>query len=108
MATAGAKDRQPYPSSPKSSSPRSQPPRRGCPATWDRRVFIVQIWYAGTDHASSGVVAQSRILWDRKIDGGFPEAKGLKRRVRDVIDPRATWAHVDRGHSSLLNLTTPA
>jgi selenoprotein W-related protein len=31
-------------------------------------------------------------IWERKADGGFPEAKVLKQRVRDQIDPSATWA----------------
>lgn len=26
-------------------------------------------------------------IWERKVDGGFPEAKILKQRVRDQIDP---------------------
>lgn len=29
-------------------------------------------------------------VWERKADGGFPEAKALKQRVRDRIDPHAT------------------
>ncbi|KAK0738504.1 Rdx family-domain-containing protein [Schizothecium vesticola] len=35
-------------------------------------------------------------LWDRKSDGGFPETKELKRRVRDVIQPGRSLGHVDR------------
>ncbi|PSS00976.1 Rdx type Seleno protein, partial [Coniella lustricola] len=38
----------------------------------------------------------SCVLWDRKIDGGFPETKELKRRVRDVIEPGRDLGHVDR------------
>ncbi|CAN8097512.1 unnamed protein product [Discula destructiva] len=38
------------------------------------------------------------ILWDRKTDGGFPETKELKRRVRDVIEPGRNLGHVDRDH----------
>lgn len=38
----------------------------------------------------------SRVLWDRKADGGFPETKELKRRVRDVIEPGRDLGHVDR------------
>ncbi|PSL18374.1 SelT/SelW/SelH family protein [Shimia abyssi] len=36
------------------------------------------------------------LVWERKRDGGFPEAKELKRRVRDVIDPEKDLGHVDR------------
>ncbi|KAH6625033.1 Rdx family-domain-containing protein [Chaetomium sp. MPI-SDFR-AT-0129] len=39
---------------------------------------------------------QKTVLWDRKIDGGFPETKELKRRVRDVIQPGRDLGHVDR------------
>lgn len=35
-------------------------------------------------------------LWERKVDGGFPEAKVLKQRVRDVIDPERSLGHSDR------------
>jgi hypothetical protein len=36
------------------------------------------------------------ILWDRKTDGGFPETKELKNRVRNVIEPGRDLGHVDR------------
>ncbi|KAK3357553.1 Rdx family-domain-containing protein [Lasiosphaeria hispida] len=39
---------------------------------------------------------QRRTLWDRRTDGGFPETKELKRRVRDVIQPERNLGHVDR------------
>lgn len=37
-------------------------------------------------------------MWNRKEDGGFPETKELKRRVRDVIEPGRDLGHVDRDH----------
>jgi predicted Rdx family selenoprotein len=42
---------------------------------------------------------EHRTLWDRKVDGGFPETKELKRRVRDAIEPGRNLGHVDRDHS---------
>jgi selenoprotein W-related protein len=36
------------------------------------------------------------LIWDRKTDGGFPDAKVLKQRVRDRLDPRRDLGHVDR------------
>ncbi|KAL6859574.1 Rdx family domain-containing protein [Trichoderma novae-zelandiae] len=48
--------------------------------------------------SSSQLQVQSTILWDRKTDGGFPETKDLKRRVRDVIEPGRHLGHVDRDH----------
>lgn len=35
-------------------------------------------------------------IWERKADGGFPEAKVLKQRVRDQIDPQRDLGHNDR------------
>ncbi|MEX6502109.1 SelT/SelW/SelH family protein [Pseudomonas zhanjiangensis] len=35
-------------------------------------------------------------IWERKADGGFPEAKVLKQRVRDQIDPGRDLGHSDR------------
>ncbi|KAF2858545.1 hypothetical protein K470DRAFT_200149, partial [Piedraia hortae CBS 480.64] len=34
-------------------------------------------------------------LWDRKADGGFPEAKILKQRLRDRIEPARNLGHSD-------------
>ena len=36
------------------------------------------------------------LIWERKRDGGFPEAKELKQRVRDAIDPARDLGHIDR------------
>ncbi|MGL4996261.1 MAG: SelT/SelW/SelH family protein [Deefgea sp.] len=35
------------------------------------------------------------LLWDRKIDGGFPDAKVLKQRVRDCVAPDKPLGHSD-------------
>ena len=35
-------------------------------------------------------------LWERKRDGGFPDAKILKQRVRDRLDPGRDLGHLDR------------
>nr|WP_288466366.1 SelT/SelW/SelH family protein [uncultured Pseudomonas sp.] len=39
-------------------------------------------------------------IWERKADGGFPEAKVLKQRVRDQIDPARDLGHNDRPAAS--------
>ncbi|GHE53437.1 hypothetical protein GCM10019059_10700 [Camelimonas fluminis] len=36
------------------------------------------------------------LIWDRTVDGGFPDAKTLKQRVRDLIDPDRPLGHSDR------------
>ncbi|KAG7448979.1 uncharacterized protein BT62DRAFT_928982 [Guyanagaster necrorhizus] len=35
------------------------------------------------------------LLWDRKIEGGFPELKALKQRVRDRVQPGRSLGHSD-------------
>ena len=35
------------------------------------------------------------LLWCRKRDGGFPDVKALKQRVRDQIAPERDLGHVD-------------
>ncbi len=42
------------------------------------------------------VTLDGRTIWDRKEDGGFPEAKVLKQRVRDVAWPQRDLGHSDR------------
>jgi len=36
------------------------------------------------------------LIWERKRDGGFPDAARLKQLVRDVIDPKRSLGHSDR------------
>ncbi|WP_424977091.1 SelT/SelW/SelH family protein [Leisingera sp. S232] len=36
------------------------------------------------------------LIWERKRDGGFPDVKELKTRVRDRIDPDLNLGHLDR------------
>ena len=36
------------------------------------------------------------VIWDRKVDGGFPDSKELKKRVRDRLDPARDLGHIDR------------
>ena len=43
------------------------------------------------------VIASEQVVWDRKVDGGFPQPKELKQRVRDVIAPQKDLGHSDRG-----------
>ncbi|WP_252107267.1 MULTISPECIES: SelT/SelW/SelH family protein [unclassified Halomonas] len=36
------------------------------------------------------------LLWERKRDGGFPDSKELKKRVRDIVSPDQNLGHIDR------------
>ncbi|KAI0460676.1 hypothetical protein F5B21DRAFT_452838 [Xylaria acuta] len=70
-------------------------------------IFVVEIYYADpaastatatTTQADPSPMVQRRVLWDRRAEGGFPETKQLKRRVRDVIEPDRNLGHVDRDY----------
>lgn len=37
-----------------------------------------------------------RLIWSRQRDGGFPDIKQLKQRVRDEIAPERHLGHSDR------------
>lgn len=39
------------------------------------------------------VRVDGRVLWDRKVDAGFPQAAELKRRVRDEVAPGRPLGH---------------
>ncbi|KFY11353.1 hypothetical protein V491_07240 [Pseudogymnoascus sp. VKM F-3775] len=77
-------------------------------------VFNIEIFYTtapnSTTQAEMGTVTsvtvQSQILWDRKTEGGFPETKEIKRRVRDIIDPNRDLGHVD-GKKKPVSSETP-
>ncbi|TWG98007.1 selenoprotein W-related protein [Mesorhizobium sp. J18] len=42
------------------------------------------------------ITCNGELIWERKRDDGFPEAKVLKQRVRDIIDPERDLGHSDR------------
>ncbi|MET3661497.1 SelT/SelW/SelH family protein [Aquamicrobium ahrensii] len=42
------------------------------------------------------ITCQGELIWERKRDGGFPDAARLKQLVRDVIDPDRDLGHSDR------------
>ncbi len=42
------------------------------------------------------IAAGDTLIWERKRDGGFPDVKALKQRVRDLIDPERDLGHIDR------------
>ena len=50
-------------------------------------VFIIRVKGENTEDA---------ILWDRKTEGRFPEAKEIKQRLRDSIAPEKSLGHSDR------------
>ena len=49
----------------------------------------------GTGGAFS-VDVDGEVVWERVRDGGFPDAKVLKRLIRDRVVPERDLGHVDR------------
>ena len=42
------------------------------------------------------IEVDGELVWDRSRDGGFPDVKTLKRRIRDKAAPDRALGHVDR------------
>jgi selenoprotein W-related protein len=42
------------------------------------------------------ISCDGKIIWERKRDGGFPDAAKLKQLVRDIVDPERDLGHSDR------------
>jgi selenoprotein W-related protein len=42
------------------------------------------------------ITCDGALLWERVRDGGFPDVKALKGRVRDRLDPARDLGHLDR------------
>lgn len=49
------------------------------------------------DEQQQDLEVRTVLLWDRKAEGGFPETKVLKQRVRDHIEPKKDLGHSDVG-----------
>jgi selT/selW/selH-like putative selenoprotein len=62
-------------------------------------LFTVHLTYkpVGEESEGEGSDVQTRevLLWDRKAEGGFPETKILKQRVRNHIEPGKDLGHSD-------------
>jgi selenoprotein W-related protein len=43
----------------------------------------------------TGVEGEEQLVWNRAVEGRFPEAKELKQLVRDVIAPEQVLGHSD-------------
>ncbi|RVV98086.1 SelT/SelW/SelH family protein [Mesobaculum littorinae] len=42
------------------------------------------------------ITCDGAVIWERKADGGFPDAKTLKQRLRDHAWPERDLGHADR------------
>lgn len=41
-------------------------------------------------------VGKLELVWDRKLEGGFPEMKVLKQKIRDKVSPNKDLGHSDK------------
>lgn len=41
------------------------------------------------------ITINDSIVWNRKVDGGFPDVKTLKKLVRDVVNPDKDLGHIE-------------
>lgn len=56
-------------------------------------VFVVEVWPSASDE---GARPERVVVWDRSVDGGFPDVVELKRRIRDLVAPDKPLGHSDR------------
>ncbi|KEQ17032.1 SelT/SelW/SelH family protein [Endozoicomonas numazuensis] len=42
------------------------------------------------------ITLNGKQIWERKQNGGFPQPKQIKQKVRDLIDPERDLGHNDR------------
>ncbi|MEM5472066.1 SelT/SelW/SelH family protein [Hoeflea sp. AS60] len=45
------------------------------------------------------IEVDGELIWERKRDGGFPDVKTLKGRVRDRVDPDRDLGHVEHANT---------
>lgn len=65
-------------------------------------LFTVHLTYK-PESESKEVQAQEVLIWDRKAEGGFPETKILKQRVRNHIEPGKDLGHSDKPANKVKN-----
>ncbi|KAJ1452271.1 Rdx family-domain-containing protein [Pelagophyceae sp. CCMP2097] len=53
------------------------------------------------------VLVDGAVVWDRRVDGGFPQPKELKQRLRDAIAPTLDLGHND-AYGGAANAAPPA
>ncbi|EMF17442.1 Seleno_W_rel-domain-containing protein [Sphaerulina musiva SO2202] len=70
-------------------------------------IFTVDLTYKPTqaqlEMGDDPDEAKDVVLWDRKTEGGFPETKILKQRVRNYIEPEKKLGHSDTPANKVKN-----
>ncbi|KAJ7186690.1 Rdx family-domain-containing protein [Mycena filopes] len=74
------------------------PPTIGCiallPRNADETAGRFRVWV--TTNGPNESDAAPKLAWDRKVEGGFPELKVLKQRIRDIVQPGKSLGHSDK------------
>ena len=60
---------------------------------WTFEAEVGEVALIPAESGTFKIVAQGTVVWDRKVDDGFPQAKELKQRVRDAISPGKDLGH---------------
>jgi selenoprotein W-related protein len=76
-------------------------------ATWLAQelltTFTTDVGELALQPATGGVfrvAVDEEVLWDRQVEGGFPDLGPLKRMVRDRVAPGRNLGHTDRAARS--------
>lgn len=70
-------------------------------------IFTVHLTHLSTAEDVEGdAIPVETLVWDRKAEGGFPETKILKQRVRNVIEPGKDLGHSDKPSSKAISSAT--
>ncbi|GAA5923097.1 SelT/SelW/SelH family protein [Sporobolomyces koalae] len=85
---------------------------RNSPETGGRfRVWLLRDRHVDSTDTKDDLARGWNLVWDRKIEGGFPEMKILKQRIRNLIAPSQSLGHSDKPANAVhgaVNATTLA
>lgn len=56
---------------------------------------LTEVALAPADGGTFVIAIDDEVIWDRKVDGGFPDIKKLKQLVRDRVAVDRDLGHID-------------
>ena len=65
--------------------------------TFETEIADVCLRPCRTESGRFRITCGEELIWCRKRDGGFPDIKVLKQRIRDFVAPQMDLGHSDRG-----------
>ena len=63
--------------------------------TFETEIDEVRLRPCRSESGRFRITCEDEVFWCRKRDGGFPEIKILKQRIRDFIAPQMNLGHSD-------------